>query len=197
MKVVKDIIFYILSFTWGILMSLIGLITAIALLITGHKPCLFHNRIHFKVGDYWGGLEMGPIFITDNQPNLHIKQHECGHGIQNIILGPFMPFVVSIPSAIRYWLREMKTQKSKYLYSVILCIILWSICIGLIIIGKFFWIPLSIIGGSLLIYSIIIFIWLIVKEIPKYKNNTYVSYDSIWFEGTATKLGEKYFPTED
>lgn len=197
MKILKDILFYILSYTWGIILSMAGTLTALVLLLLGYKPTIFHNRIHFKVGDYWGGLEMGPVFLTDNQPTLHIKQHECGHGIQNIILGPFMLFLVSLPSAIRYWLREMRTQKSKYIYSIVLCIILWSICIGLIIVGRFFWVPLSIISGLLLIYFIIIFIWLIVKEVPNYKNNAYVPYDSIWFEGTATKLGEKHFPLDD
>ena len=41
--------------------------------------------------------------------------HESGHGIQNLLFGPLMPFVVSIPSAIRYWYREylMKVKKIK------------------------------------------------------------------------------------
>lgn len=34
--------------------------------------------------------------------------HEAGHGLQNIIFGPFQIILVSIPSAIRFWYRELK-----------------------------------------------------------------------------------------
>ena len=50
-----------------------------------------------------------------------------------------MPFLVSIPSAMRYWYREYLVRKKKKLHS----------------------------------------------ELPPY--------DSIWFEGWATKLGDKYY----
>ena len=60
--------------------------------------------------------------------------------IQNAILGPFMPFVVGIPSAIRYWYRELKYNRK----------------------GK----------------------------VPP------TSYDSIWFEGQATRIGVNYILTD-
>ena len=37
--------------------------------------------------------------------------HEHGHGIQNIYLGFFMPLVVSLPSAVRFWFREIREKK--------------------------------------------------------------------------------------
>jgi hypothetical protein len=178
-------------------MSFIGTLITLGYLITNKKPSLFYGRIHLQIGDNWGGLEMGPIFITDKQPTLHIKQHECGHGIQNVVFGPLMPFLVSIPSAIRYWLREMRTQKIKYIYSIILCTIFWVICAGLFIIGVLWWEPLIYISIVLALYFLCIFIWLIVKEIPKYKNGKYIPYDSIWFEGQATRIGEKLFPYDN
>lgn len=137
MKTFKTIIFWFLSLTWGLPMTLMGAVVALALLITGHKPKRFHHSIYFEVGENWGGFEAGGFFFTDKTPSLHTKQHESGHGLQNIVLGPLMPFVVSIPSAIRYWYRRIKQKRNP---SVIL-----------------------------------------------------PPYDSIWFEGQATRLGEKYF----
>ena len=101
MKTFKTIIFWFLSLTWGLPMTLMGAIVAFVLLITGHKPKRFHHSIYFEVGENWGGFEAGGFFFTDKTPSLHTKQHESGHGLQNIVLGPLMPFVVSIPSAIR------------------------------------------------------------------------------------------------
>ncbi len=112
-----------------------------ALLVTGHKPKRFHSNIYFEVGTGWGGFKAGGFFFVNKNPSLHLRQHESGHGIQNLMLGVFMPFIVSIPSAIRYWYREYLTRSGKR------------------------------------------------------KSNELPAYDSIWFEGWATKLGEKYFPT--
>ncbi len=142
MKTLKIVIFYILSFTWGLPMTLIGAIAALFLLCAGYKPKRFHHFIYFEVGENWGGFECGCFFIVNKNPTLHIKQHEAGHGIQNIIFGWLMPFVVSIPSLIRYWYREFLIRSGK----------------------KFYW------------------------ELP--------DYDSIWFEGQATRFGEKYFESE-
>lgn len=109
----KAFLFWLLSLTWGCIMTFIGLIIALILILTGHKPKRFHYLIHFEVGESWGGVNFGPVFITDNTPTLHTKQHESGHGLQNIMLGVFMPFVVAIPSAIRYWVREIKIRKGQ------------------------------------------------------------------------------------
>lgn len=54
--------------------------------------------------------------MVNKNANERIKQHEAGHGVQNIMFGPLMPFLVSIPSAIRYWHREYiyRTNRIKY-----------------------------------------------------------------------------------
>lgn len=41
--------------------------------------------------------------------------HEMGHGIQNMMFGLLMPFIVSIPSAVRFWIREYKSKKGEVL----------------------------------------------------------------------------------
>ncbi len=132
--------FWIISCTWGIIMTLIGAVVALALLITGHKPQLYHGRVRFEVGTGWGGFSCGGFIVTNKNPSTHLKQHEAGHSIQNIMLGIFMPFLVAIPSMIRYWYREYLVSSGKKKSS----------------------------------------------ELP--------AYDSIWFEGWATSLGEANFP---
>lgn len=100
--------FYLLSFTWGILMTLIGCVVALIMLVIGKKPEKHGTCWYFKIGEHWGGLELGVFFLTDHTPTKHTLNHEHGHAIQNCWFGPLMPFIVSIPSAVRYWYRELK-----------------------------------------------------------------------------------------
>ena len=194
MKKIKTLLFYIASFTWGILMSLVACIIFLFLMICGKKPERFHNRIFIKVGKNWGGLELGPWFLTDSSPSLHIKQHESGHGIQNIILGPFMPLIVCLPSAARYWLYQIEKDIFKVLYcfGVVVFIVLIS-CSFLIpgIIHGTLW---AIITGSIVLaLALYMLVWLCIIELPKFLNNNSPRYDDAWFEGWATRLGQKYY----
>ena len=110
----KTFLFYFLSLSWGLPMTLFGAVVSLFLLITGHKPKRWKKCIYFEVGENWGGLEMGLFFLTHRGADAHIKNHEYGHGIQNCILGPFMPFLISVPSAIRYHYRKHRVAKSGY-----------------------------------------------------------------------------------
>ena len=87
MKTVKAIMFWLLSLTWGALMTLCGGVVALAL----------HYLIYFEVGSGWGGFELGAFFVVNKNPSLHILQHESGHGLQNIMLGVFMPLLLVFP----------------------------------------------------------------------------------------------------
>lgn len=79
-------------------------------------------------------MELGIFFIAP--PNsTHTKDHEFGHGVQNVYLGWFTPVVVSLPSVARFWWRKLKARLGK---------------------------PIT------------------------------TGYDDIWFEGQATKTGEKF-----
>ena len=77
---------------------------------------IYHGRIYKRIGKNWGGLELGCFFLCDETAPEHTLQHEAGHGLQNCIWGPLMPFVICIPSAIRYWYRTYtyKTNPDKY-----------------------------------------------------------------------------------
>jgi hypothetical protein len=102
--------FYLLSFTWGIVMSIIGCIAAIGLLITKHTPKKWGYCLHFEVGNGWGGVNLGPVIITNKNPSRYTKEHEHGHAHQNCIYGPFM-IVISVMSFFRYWYRELKYNR--------------------------------------------------------------------------------------
>lgn len=100
------IIYYILSYTWGLMMTSIGLITSLILLICGKKPIKYGKTFYFKIFKRWGGLELGHMFVRDKTSSEHVNYHEYGHTFQNAILGPLFIPLVSIPSAIRYWYRN-------------------------------------------------------------------------------------------
>lgn len=183
-------LFYILSVTWGCIMTTIGALVSIILLILGYKPKKWNYCYYFEVGENWGGIELGMFFVTDKSSSIRIKNHEHGHGIQNCYLGVFMPFIVCIPSAIRYWLRKFNTQKKKILFAFVLfgafvvLASLFSLIPILTCVYGWFALP-----TVLLAYGTVILIWLLCQEIPQYTNNASVDYDYIWFEHSATQLG--------
>ena len=100
-------LFYLLSFTWGLPMTLVGCIAAAALLMTGHKPQKWGYCWCFEVGKSWGGVNLGPIIITSKNPSDYTKAHEHGHSLQNCQFGPFM-IVISVLSMTRYWYRRIR-----------------------------------------------------------------------------------------
>ena len=99
----NKVLYYILSFTWGLPMTLIGLASALVLICLGYKANTYGGRLHFTVGKKWGGMSLGTVIITDDNAPEHTMNHEFGHSIQNCYYGFLMPFIVCIPSAIRYW----------------------------------------------------------------------------------------------
>lgn len=195
MKIIKGILYWVWSLTWGGLMTWIGLIIGLILTITGHKPHRFHYNIYWKVGKSWGGLEFGGVFLIDEYNGLHTRQHEAGHGIQNLIFGPLFPFFVGIPSALRYWFREMKTKKSRIVYIIATTLITVSVGIVMIVCGAQFNLMWLIIIGN--VWSVYFFavcgVWQYC-ELPKYEVKPYPLYDDFYVEGWASRWGARYFP---
>ena len=112
-------LYYLLACTWGIIMTLLGwLITLILFLFKlicwkGVNFKKYYWIYLIKVGpDYWGGCEMGLMFLRDwKSREEYINPHEFGHTVQNCLFGPLFPFLVAVPSATRYWLREIFPNK--------------------------------------------------------------------------------------
>lgn len=109
-------LFWILSWTWGFPMTFIGSLIFILLQLAGIKPSKNQYGWVFEIGEYWGGVELGPFAIVNENPSQHILDHEFGHSLQNCYIGPLMPFI-SIASAIRYWYREYLTRVKGMKYS--------------------------------------------------------------------------------
>ena len=112
-------LYYFMACTWGIIMTILGCLITIILAIV---KIFIPKKVIFKryywiysitVGpEWWGGCEMGLMFLRDHNSSVnYINPHEFGHTFQNCLLGPLFPFMVAIPSAIRYWLREIFPKK--------------------------------------------------------------------------------------
>lgn len=133
-------LFYILSLTWGLIMTIIGAVPASVLWCMGVKPERYGGCRCFVMGENWGGVSLG-LFIFVSRASADRKNHEFGHAIQNAVLGPFFIFLVAIPSFVRCGYYNLHTN-------------------------------------------------LHTKQgLPPY--------DSIWFEGQATRLGDKYIEEWD
>ncbi len=133
-------VFWLLSLTWGAIPTVFGALLFFALVLAGKKPRRIGPMFYIRFGKNWGGTELGMFFLRDDTSTDRITYHEAGHGIQNIILGPFMLPIVSIPSFLRYHYRNFLRRRHPE------------------------------------------------RQLPPY--------DSIWFEGQATRLGSYFFKPE-
>lgn len=112
MKVTKKIkkkdkiIYYILQFTWGLPLNIMGFLVALVLILCGKKPKKHKLCWYFPIGKNWGGLEFGLFFLTDDKENEYILNHEFGHSIQNSWYGPFF-LILWILGIIRYNYRQI------------------------------------------------------------------------------------------
>lgn len=96
-------LYHILSWTWGLPMNLIGHMIAKILLSMQYKPKKWGGCQYFVVGENWGAISLGTIVIVSKNHTEFMLNHEFGHSIQNCYFGFLFPFVVAIPSYIRYW----------------------------------------------------------------------------------------------
>ena len=105
--------YVLLSLTWGLPLTAFGALLMLILIICGKRPKRFCYCYYIEVGKCWGGLELGLFFLKDSRESLSLMKHEQGHGLQNIYWGVLMPFVITIPSAIRYWYRRALTARGR------------------------------------------------------------------------------------
>ena len=113
---VFKILYYFLSFTWGILTNIAGAVIALVMIVTGHRPKRFCGSIYFELGKrYFGGFSYGIFFFKDKSRNLRLLCHEYGHSLQNCVFGPFMLILVNLPSTVRYWYRRNAFRRGKEL----------------------------------------------------------------------------------
>ena len=110
-------LYYAASFTWGIIMSIIGAIIFAILALCGKKVQRNGWGWCIEIGKGWGGFSMGPFALVQKDASAHLKAHEFGHSIQNCIFGPFMILFIMIPSIIRYWMYQAGDYHKEYEYA--------------------------------------------------------------------------------
>lgn len=106
LNTLQDILFYIIQWTWGLSVNIVG---GIAYLIC----TIIFKRPHQKFGKAsivylpWnaGGLSMGLfIFVKDGHAKpewtYNTRIHEYGHTWQCLLLGPLYYIVIALPSVI-------------------------------------------------------------------------------------------------
>ena len=190
--------YWLVSLTWGGLMTWTGAFIALVMLLSRHAPQKLGPNVYFEVGLGWGGMEYGAFFFVAKDASDKTRLHEAGHGIQNLVLGPLMPFLVCIPSALRYWMRNCKTLAGKRVFSGAVCLIIalfgaaGMIAAAILGLSGGVW-ALFGVGLFVAVYAAALGVWMLAFEIPKYRHGAYVPYDGIWFEASATRLGERYY----
>ena len=191
MKKFKVFLFWFIHCTWDILMTLIGAVGALVMIITKHRPKRFGYSICFIKGHNWGGVCLGPfIFLDEECDEINSKTHEAGHSLfQALPLGPLFPFVVGLPSMLRYYLFDYSSHKQRSVFSSVVGSITIIVGAGITLLGVLFNIlALIIIGVFIVGYAVCILLWLFCHEIKKMDDPHYGYYD-IWFEKYASKCG--------
>ena len=106
--------FYLLSFTWGLPMSLVGVLVCAVLMVFGYKPKKYGHCYCIAIGERWGGLELGWLFLVSKTSGESTYKHELGHAYQNACMFGWAMPIFSIISACRYWLRHWGVKIDYY-----------------------------------------------------------------------------------
>jgi len=107
--------FYLLSFTWGLPWTLIGLVIFGISWVFFHEDMeirLIEGRISVRFTEQrFGGVSLGIVYFVDKSNSYRLHTHELGHTIQSMYWGPLFIFVIAIPSFIRYHYRNYLRKK--------------------------------------------------------------------------------------
>ena len=107
-------IYYLLQWTWGLPMNLVGFGALVIAHLKKWKITKYYNAIRIVYPSSFGGMNMGMFFFQGVNCE-SVCPHEYGHSFQNTQWGFLFPFVIGIPSAIRYWIRRNQQKQGKHL----------------------------------------------------------------------------------
>ncbi len=109
--------FWLYSWLWGFIMTLLGVIIFGILRLCGFKPEKNQYGYAIRIGSPgWGGISFGPYCLVSPTTSQHTLDHEFGHALQNCVFGPGMIFI-GLASAARYQYREFLHNVLKKKYS--------------------------------------------------------------------------------
>ena len=107
-------LFYLIQFTWGLSVNLVGLILFLCCRVRFHSE-KFCNGVVTFLPRLSGGFSLG-IFLfvgaTDTADSVGLYAHEYGHTIQCLLLGPLYWLVVALPSVI--WCHGFSNYRLKH-----------------------------------------------------------------------------------
>lgn len=117
------ICFYLLQFTWGLPVNLVGLIVFLG--CRRRFPSgRFHNGVVSYLPGNRGGLSLG-IFIflsvRSREEGGRLCAHEYGHTIQCLFLGPLYWVVIAVPSVVWYYCFAAYRKKHGISYDALYC----------------------------------------------------------------------------
>lgn len=96
-------------------LSLIGDIVYKALSLMNYKLKDFYDICpYFEIGQGWGGISLGWLFVCCEDAPESLKCHEVGHMIQNASISSWKMTALCIASVARYWYRKIFGAKTSY-----------------------------------------------------------------------------------
>lgn len=112
-------LFYLLSYTWGILTTVVGWIILAFVRVFLRRKIVekgqFFTANYTIFGNNWGGFSFGTNFsVAGNMGDnftLHCKCHELGHTYQAAVFGPFVIFFFYLPSLFRCLYQKRRDDK--------------------------------------------------------------------------------------
>ncbi len=105
------------QWSWGLLNTLVGLAAG------GVAVMLLHGRVRRRrsatvvlvPGRRWFGVALGPVLLVSDRVPAHVLDHETGHWLQSILLGPFYWPVIGLPSVLHaLWFRRQNRAPLDY-----------------------------------------------------------------------------------
>lgn len=121
----QAVLFWLWQLTWGALITIPGLIISGICILLGGK--IHRNGYSFivEIGQNWGGVSLGAVSLCGNYSTTspksfeHVRRHEFGHSVQQLIFGPLQLFLVGIPSGARYWYSRLSKKGLKQNYDYV------------------------------------------------------------------------------
>lgn len=116
----RRILFYLLQFTWGLSVNIVGLFVFLCCRNHFRSEPFCNSIVTYLPGDR-GGLSLGIFIFLSTHDTRRLRAHEYGHTVQCLFLGPLYWIVVMVPSAIWYHLFGGYRKKHGVPYDALYC----------------------------------------------------------------------------
>jgi hypothetical protein len=187
----KKLLFWIGSFTWGILLTLPGAIMALVFALRGGKPLKVRTTFIFKVKIKGVSFSLGPFIVATEGYTQEQVFRLVGNSIQNSIYGPFYFFLIVVPKLIMSSISRIYDLADRASCLAGICLVMLAIVsLTLFIIGLVFSsIILMLSSLAWAGYCLYLFFWLSNFMAQENKDSS----KFIWFDSQALSLGKEIY----